>query len=438
MLAIAAVTSAVGWALSPAPPETVDIQAHPAVQLAPIPASASLPSTAVLSHASPVPVGEAPSALAPTPLISDQILRQPDETRALPDFSNKGGYGGLPPYLNSSGTLGTAITNRGSKKIAYTDAPMPSAPLGMNDVDISDDLRQRTMMEAGMLAKDMNDNNGGWWSSGQTMVSRPNPQQQHIDSRRTPVTSLSKPYFNTYLFDARMPNPTGAFLGVPFDTAQRDDFNQISRLPERSTAFADRMGMGTAGMTGNRNMRPNVLNDNPFNYTKTPLKNCYMNKDYTPNGAIPITVDFPQVQEGFMARKAAPTEMSDAPKGAPFSAQEVRGMPVMRAPLLSEVESRVPGGTCAANPNSCDKIDQSMYGATVSRQPFASVENRNTARTTEADSTQQFLAPFEQQQNRPVQGLEVVNDIGDKSSIALQRGANASNPYFVSAAYVAH
>ncbi len=160
-----------------------------------------------------------------------------------------------------------------------------------------------------------------------------------------------------------------------------------------------------------------------------------MNKAYTPNGAIPITVDFPQEQEGFMLRKAAPTEMSDAPKGAPFTAQEVRGMPLMRAPLLSEVESRVPGGTYAANPNECDRIGESMYGQTVSRQPFASTENRGTARTTESDNTQQFLAPFEQQQNRPVQDLEIVSEVGQPQSVELQRGANASNPYFIKAAY---
>lgn len=438
MLTLAAFTGAVGWAMSPysdAGSEAVDPFATAAAQLAPVPA-APLPGNMQLSNSTPAPMGQAASALAPTPLLSDSIVRPPDGSAAMPDFSTKGGYGGLPPYLNSSGTLGTAITSSGPKRTALQEAPVPSAPLGMNDIDITDDLRQRTMMEAGMLAKDMNDNNGGWWATGQTMVGKPNPQQAQIDSRRTPVTSLSKPFYNTYLFDARMPNPDGAFLGVQFDTAQRDEYNQMVRLPERSTGFANRVGAGTAGITGNRDMRPAILSANPFLYTKTPLKNCYMDKAYTPNGAIPITVDFPQEQEGFMVRKAAPTEMGEAPKGAPFTAQEVRGMPVMRAPLLSEVETRVPGGTYAANPNQCDKVGQSMYGETISRQPFASVENRGTARTTESGSAQQFLAPFEQQQNRPVQDLEIVNDVGQPSSVELQRGANASNPYYIQAGYV--
>lgn len=437
MLTIAAAAGAMGWAMSPFEPasETVDPQLFAATQLAPVPAG-PLPASSQLSHPTPAPIGEAASAVTPTALLSDALLRPADASKAMPDFSTKGGYGGLPPYLNSSGMLGSAITASGPKRTAYEDPPVPSAALGMNDIDITDDLRQRTMMEAGMLAKDMNDNNGGWWASGQTMVGKPNPQQAQIDSRRTPVTSLSKPFYNTYMFDARMPNPDGAFLGVQFDTAQRDDFNQTVRLPERSTGFANRVGGGTAGITGNRDMRPASLSANPFLYTKTPLKNCYMDKAYTPNGAIPLTVDFPQEQEGFMVRKAAPTEMTDAPAGAPFTAQEVRGMPVMRAPLLSEVEARVPGGTYSANPNQCDKVGQSMYGETASRQPFASVENRGTARTTESGNSQQFLAPFEQQQNRPVQDLEIVNDVGQPNSVELQRGANASNPYFIQAGYV--
>ena len=52
------------------------------------------------------------------------------------------------------------------------------------------------------------------WQQGMTLVGRPNPQQAQIDSRKYPITSLSKPFSNTYIGpDTRRPNATST-LGM--------------------------------------------------------------------------------------------------------------------------------------------------------------------------------------------------------------------------------
>lgn len=65
-------------------------------------------------------------------------------------------------------------------------------------------------------------------------------------------------------------------------------------------------------------------------------------------------------------------------------------------------------GTFAVNPKECDKLGQSMQGHPMSRQPYASIQNRSAAGTTAFGNAQQFLAPV----YRPVQNLEVMNDVG--------------------------
>lgn len=90
------------------------------------------------------------------------------------------------------------------------------------------------------------------------------------------------------------------------------------------------------------------------------------------------------------------------------------------------------GGTVAANPYECDKLDQSMQGHPMSRQPYASIQNRSAA-VTATSGNAQFLAPF----HRPVQNLELMNDVGEQSNTVLHGGAHATNPHLIASSCTA-
>lgn len=361
----------------------------------------------------------------------------------VPDVPLRGGYGDQysPPYLNADWQIGSALTkpDRGQRQATLQEPPRPGAFLGLNDMSLGDDMRARTMMEPGQYQRDFNNFNGeNGWQQGMTLVGRPNPQQAQIDARRVPITSLSKPSLGSIAIgpDERTPNPTST-LGVSFNVAARG-YNQIVRLPEKATAFENQMGAATPGGTGNANMRPEILNSNPYLYTGVPKQNCYVDLGWTPAGdmgANGFWGDTIRGTEGEMVRKR------DSIVGRVGGKQAVLGCgiapeAVMRAPLTKEVEARVPGGTYVDNPNQCDRIDMSMEGQHMSQVPLGKdIEHRETAAQNLPSYTGQGTLPFTQGQKQ-AQELLIENNVGGVAGLELHAGAELQNPVWIAPVYV--
>lgn len=352
-----------------------------------------------------------------------------------PDFGTRGGYGDNPPlYLNSNFELGTAIT-KGHKQTSYQEAPRPGTFLGMNDTYLGDELRERTMMEASQIQSDMNNFNGeGGWAQGMTLVSKPNPQQAQIDARRIPVTSLSKPYSNLTIGpDSRRPNPTSV-LGISYNTSQRD-VGQVVRLPERAIPFENQMGHATAGGSGNANLRPDVLNSNPYSYTRQPKAVCHEVVDYLPNGQMPFWSDTQRKFEGEMVKKNDSMLSRAGGKAAHMGNSIVQDV-IAKDPLTAEVEARVPGGTYAANPNQCDRIDVSMEGQHVAALPVGKdVVRREAGIQAAMNYAPQGVLPAPLVNSMPEE-LIVDQQVGGETGLALEAGTQLSNPFFVKPDYV--
>ena len=359
----------------------------------------------------------------------------------FPDVPLRGGYGDRwsPPYLNAKWEIGTAIT-KGHKQTVLQEAPLPDTFLGLKDLTLADDIRARTMMEPRQYQTDFNNFNGAnGWAQGMTLVGRPNPQQAHIDSRRYPITSLSKPSLGSITIgpDERRPNPTSV-LGIGYDAAARGGYNQVVRLPERATAFENQMGAATPGGSGNLNMRPEILNMNPYAYTRTPKATCYVDLKWDPAGDMGANGYWGDTRrrfEGEMVRKHDSVLGQVGGKSAHLG-NTIYPDALYREPLTKEVEARVPGGTYVDNPNHCDRIDMSMEGEHVSAIPVGKdVLHRETAAQNLASFTQQNVLPFEQTQ-RQAQELLIQQDVGGADSLELHAGTLLQNPYAVPASYV--
>jgi hypothetical protein len=352
-----------------------------------------------------------------------------------PDFSNRGGYGDDPPlYLNSNFELGTAIT-KGHKQTAYQEAPRPGTFLGMNDTYLGDDIRNRTMMEASAIQTDMNNFNGeGGWAQGMTLVSKPNPQQAQIDARRTPVTSLSKPFTNLTIGpDSRRPNPTSV-MGISYNTSQRD-VGEVVRLPERAIPFENQMGQATAGGSGNANLRPDILNGNPYAYTRQPKAVCHEVVDYLPNGQMPFWSDTQRTFEGEMVKKNDSMLGRAGGKAAHMGNAIVQDV-ISKDPLTAEVEARVPGGTYAANPNQCDRIDISMEGQHLAPVPVGKdVVRREVGVQAAMNYAPQGVVPAPILNKWPEE-LVVDQQVGGTTGLELEAGTQLSNPFWVKPDFV--
>ena len=359
----------------------------------------------------------------------------------FPDVPLRGGYGDQysPAYLNADWQLGTAIT-KGHKQTVFQEAPLPSTFLGLKDMNLGDDIRARTMMNAPQYQTDMNNFNGeNGWAQGMALVSRPNPQQAQIDSRRVPITTLSKPSLGSIVVgpDDRRPNPT-TVLGVAFDTAARGGLNEMVRLPERASAFENQMGAATPGGTGNANMRPEILNLNPYGYTRTPKHNCYIDLQWDPAGNMGANGFFGDTRRGYEGQvvRKKDSVLGQVGGKAAHLGNVIYPDAITKEPLTAEVEARLPGGTYVDNPNHCDRIDMSMEGLHVSPLPVGKdVENRETAAQNLPGFTPQNILPFQQGQ-RQAQELLIQQDVGGADSLELHAGTLLGNPYHIAPDYV--
>ena len=363
----------------------------------------------------------------------------------VPDIPLHGGYGNLysPPYLNSDWQIGTALTkpDRGRRAAVLQDAPTPNTFLGIKEPDIGDDIRARTMMEPGQYQTDMNNFNGeNGWQQGMTLVGKPNPQQAQIDARRVPITSLSKPSLGSIEIgpDEYMRMPTSV-LGIKYDAAARG-FNEIVRLPEKAIPVMNQMGAATAGGTGNANMRPESLNANPYTYTSVPKQNCYIDLNYTPNGDMGAYSGYwsnnVRGGEGQMVRKQD-SMLGRAGGKSGHLGQGIAPEAMFKDPLTKEVEARVPGGTYAANPNQCDRIDMSMEGQHISPLPLGKdVEFRPPAAQNLPGYTSQTTLPFRQSQKIAEDNL-IDQAVGGLTGIELHVGTQLQNPVFITPGLVA-
>lgn len=371
------------------------------------------------------------------------IVADPDPIADdFPDVPLKGGYGHLPPpYLNSNWSIGDmpagGLTR--PKREIYNEPPQPGVFLGMNDVVIAEEVRKRVMMEASQIQTDMNSFNGpNGWAQGMSLVSKPNPQQAHIDSRKYPITSLSKPFSNTFIGpDTRRPNPTST-LGIAYNVTDRTGlFDEVVRLPERAIPFENQWGQATAGATGNANIRPPIYDLNPYEYTKVPMINCYLEQlERMPQGSYTVMlgdqIDTFREFEGQQVRKHDSIE--GRVSGKRFENGEVIYGEIgpLKQPLLKGVEGRVPG---ASFNDQMDILGQSQEGMHVSKLPLAKqVERRQGTADVRDNYSSQALLPFEQKQKTPYE-LMIDQQVGDTNSLQLHAGALLANPYAIPAGY---
>lgn len=360
----------------------------------------------------------------------------------FPDIPLKGGYGHLPPpYLNSNWSIGDmpagGLTR--PKREVYNEPPQPGVFLGMNDVVIQDEIRRRVMMEASQIQTDMNCYNGpNGWAQGQTLVSKPNPQQQHIDSRKYPVTTLSKPFSNHFIGpDSRRPNATST-LGIAYNVTDRTGlFDEVVRLPEKAIPFENQWGQATAGATGNNNIRPPIYDLNPYEYTRVPKVTCFSDQlERMPQGSYTVMlgnqIDTFREFEGQQVRKGDSVE--GRVSGKRFENGEVIYGEIgpLKQPLLKGVEGRVPG---ASFNDQMDILGQSQEGMHMSKLPLAKqMERRRGTADVRDNYSSQALLPFEQKQKTPYE-LMIDQQVGNDASLQLHAGALLSNPYAIQAGY---
>ena len=380
---------------------------------------------------------------SPTDTDVNGITAQPDPfTDDFPDVPLRGGYGHLPPpYLNSNWEIGDmpagGLTR--PKREIYNEPPKPGVFLGMNDVVIQDEVRKRVMMEASSIQTDMNNFNGAnAWAQGMTLVSKPNPQQAHIDSRKYPITSLSKPFSNHYIGpDTRRPNPTST-LGIAYNVTDRTGlFDEVVRLPERAIPFENQWGQPTAGATGNANLRPPVYDLNPYEYTRIPKVNCFSDQlERMPQGSYTVMlgnqIDTFREFEGQEVRKGDSVDNRIPTKTLPNGNVIYAQIDPLKQPLLKGVEGRAPGGSFN---DQMDILGQSQEGTHVSKLPLTKqVERRQGTADVRDSYTSQALLPFEQQQKAPYEFV-IDQQVGDTSSLQLHAGALLANPYAIPAGY---
>ena len=372
----------------------------------------------------------------------DGIVADPDPIPdTFPDVPLKGGYGHLPPpYLNSNWELGEPAGGvKRDKREVYNDPPQPGVFLGMNDVVIQDEVRKRVMMEASQIQTDMNCFNGAnGWAQGMTLVSKPNPQQAHIDQRKYPITSLSKPFSNHYIGpDTRRPNPTST-LGIAYDVTDRTGlFDEVVRLPERAIPFENQWGQATAGATGNANLRPPILDLNPYEYTRTPKVNCFSDQlERMPQGSYTTMlgdqIDTFREFEGQEVRKHDSVQTRVSGKRMPNGEVIYAEIAPLKQPLLKGVEGRAPGGS---RNDQMDILGQSQEGVHVSKLPLAKqMVNRQGTADVRDNYSSQALLPFEQQQKAPYDFM-IDQQVGGENSLQLHAGSLLSNPFAIQAGY---
>ena len=380
---------------------------------------------------------------SPTDPDVNGIVADPDPIPdTFPDVPLKGGYGHLPPpYLNSNWSIGDmpagGLTR--PKREIYNDPPQPGVFLGMNDVVIQDEVRKRVMMEASQIQTDMNNFNGAnGWQQGQTLVSKPNPQQQHVDQRKHPITSLSKPFSNHYIGpDTRRPNPTST-LGIAYNVTDRSGlFDEVVRLPERAIPFENQMGQATAGATGNANIRPPIYDLNPFEYTRVPKVTCFSDQlERMPQGSYTTMlgdqIDTFREFEGQEVRKHDSIQTRVSGKSMPNGEVIYAEIAPLKQPLLKGVEARAPGGSMN---DQMDILGQSQEGMHLSKLPLAKQMQRRQGTADVRDSySSQALLPFEQQQKAPYEFM-IDQRVGAEDSLQLHAGALLSNPFAIQAGY---
>ena len=426
MLAVAAV-SAVGYMLSK-PSKLQSVQNDAAKQEAD---RLSLVPIATRAPPNPDGTGASPFGGDPDPIAD-----------TFPNIPTKGGYGeGPPPYLNSNWEIGAlppgGITGR--KREVLNDPPQPGTFLGMNDVALAEEVRSRVMMEASQIQTDLNNFNGAnGWQQGMTLVCKPNPQQAAIDARKYPITSLSKPFSNSYIGpDTRRPNPTGT-LGIAYDVTDRTGmFDEVVRLPERAIPFENQWGQATAGATGNNNIRPPILDLDPYQYTRIPMVNCFAAQlERMPQGSYTTVLgnqeDTFREFEGQEVRKHDSIEGRVAGKTLPNGEVIYAEIAPLKQPLLKGLEARAPGGSFN---DQMDILGQSQEGLHISKLPLAKqVERRQGTADVQDNYCSQALLPFEQKQKTPYEFM-IDQQIGDTNSLQLHAGALLSNPYAIPAGY---
>lgn len=271
-----------------------------------------------------------------------------------------------------------------------------------------------------------------------TLVGKPSPQQAQIDSRKYPITSLSKPFSNTYIGpDTRRPNATST-LGIAYDVTDRTGlFDEVVRLPERAIPFENQWGQATAGATGNNNIRPPIYDLDPYEYTRIPKVNCFADQlERMPQGSYTVMlgdqIDTFREFEGQQVRKHDSVDGRVSGKSMPNGEVIYADIAPLKQPLLKGLEGRVPG---ASFNDQMDILGQSQEGMHVSKQPLAAnVEFRQATADVRDNYSSQALLPFEQQQKQPFEFI-VDQQVGTSSGLQLEAGALLSNPFAIPAGY---
>lgn len=248
MLVTAAAVAALGWAISPPPPPKSD--ASGLSQLTHV-------DPQVLAKGLPQPVS-ASGAADPGPPV-------------LPYFSQRR----APTHINFDGSLAGAPI-RPQRTVALNPPPKPQCVLGRYDVDIDEQVRDRTVPSAQNNASALN---FAVPDGVHQMVRKPDPQQAQVDLARLPVTSLTTPasaQSRSIRMD-RLGNPDGPAFGVSHNESLRSGQYQ-TRLPEKADAFLGRYGP-MQGPPQDRNAfdleRGQAA---PFSYMPVPKSNCYIDR----------------------------------------------------------------------------------------------------------------------------------------------------------------
>ena len=247
MIATAAAVAALGWAISPAPPVCADRKLDRLTHVDPL----------VLSKGLPQPLS-ATGAIDPGPPV-------------LPYFSQRR----APTHIDFDGNLAGAPI-RPQRTVTINPAPQPQCVLGRYDVDLNEQVRDRTVPSAQNNASALN---FAVPDGVHQMIRRPDPQQAQIDLATLPVTSLTTPasaQSRSIRMDRRG-NPDGPAFGVAHNESLRTGQYQ-TRLPEKADAFLGRYGpmQGAPQDRDTADLQRSVAA--PFAYMTVPKSNCYLDR----------------------------------------------------------------------------------------------------------------------------------------------------------------
>ena len=345
MLVVAA-AGALGWALSP--PVTGQKRAN----------------QATLTHVDPVKIATS----LQQPQSSSAASNQPPPPPILPYFSQRTS---TIAHINRDGTLAGAPIEM-ERQTVYNPAPKPQSFLGKTGTDLDEQMRARVMESASQQNTRMNHGNKGN-AHGMVMVRKPDPQQAHVDTRNLPVTSLTKPAYQIRM--DRQGNPSGPAFGVGHNQSVRCDTSLVTKIPEKADAFLGRSGPAQSHDRNNNSLERDGT-PSPFDYTRIPKENCYLQSlGDRPMGHGSIqTQPFEQAEHKtrHYSTYETGTRMPNPDALADLGDTSL-AVPIDRAPKMRTVTNRVGNGTF---------VDQKKQGFDLGfpltvHQPFPSVENRD-------------------------------------------------------------